>query len=292
MRSIHGNATLLPLALGLVIAVSGCGDNPVVPDGTTLNLSITGLEDLGTAYMYEGWIMVDGSPVSTGIFSVDASGVLSMTDFPVEASDLEAATKFILTIEPSPDASTDPSATHLIAGDFSGNSAALSIADGAALGNDLSTAAGTYILNTPSTAGDDTDWASGIWWLDPTGPSASLTLPVLPDGWLYEGWVVGTGGPVSTGTFATASEVDSDAGGPTAGPDPTPPFPGQDFISPLMPLTGYAAVISIEPDPDNSTAPFTLKPLLDGDIESLGIGVPQAMTNNAAATSPTGTAMR
>jgi hypothetical protein len=198
-----------------------------------------------------------------------------------------------LTIEPSPDPDSAPSATHLVAGDFTGNTAPLSISDGAALGTDLTSAAGSYILNTPSTANNDLDFSAGIWWLDPgAGPGPSLTLPMLPAGWVYEGWVVGASGPVSTGTFTSVSGNDSDAGGPTAGPDATPPFPGQDYIDPLVPLIGFAAVISVEPDPDNSPAPFTLKPLLDGDVEDVGIGVLQAMTNNAAATSPTGTATR
>ena len=46
--------------------------------------------------------------------------------------------------------------------------------------------------------------------------------------------------------------ADSDAGGPTAGPRSTPPFPGQDFIMPPVSLIGYQAVVSIEPDPDDS----------------------------------------
>ncbi len=112
-----------------------------------------------------------------------------------------------------------------------------------------------------------------------------------PAGWVYEGWVVGPGGPVSTGYFTSVSGHDSDMGGPTAGPDPTPPFPGQDFINPLVSLIGFAAVISIEPMPDNNPGPFTLKPLVDGNIEDVGMGVLQAMGNNAAGF-PTGSAAR
>jgi hypothetical protein len=90
-----------------------------------------------------------------------------------------------------------------------------------------------------------------------------------------------------------ASGVDSDgAGGALAGNDPAPPFPGQDFINPLRTLTGgYAAVISIEPEPDDSAAPFALKPLVDMNIEDLGIGVAQAMSNQASSF-PTGMVQR
>ena len=71
-------------------------------------------------------------------------------------------------------------------------------------------------------------------------------LPALPAGWIYEGWVVGPEGPVSTGRFTQVMGADSDAGGPTAGPRSTPPFPGQDFIMPPVSLIGYQAVVSIE----------------------------------------------
>ncbi len=54
-----------------------------------------------------------------------------------------------------------------------------------------------------------------------------------------------------------------------------------------MVLTGGAAVISIEPEPDNSTTPFTLKPLMDMDIEDVGAGTLQTMANRAAM-NPTG----
>ena len=62
----------------------------------------------------------------------------------------------------------------------------------AALGVDFSTATGSYILATPSTASDTGDNDQGIWWLVPgTTKTASLDLPTLPAGWMYEGWVVG-----------------------------------------------------------------------------------------------------
>ena len=50
---------------------------------------------------------------------------------------------------------------------------------------------------------------------------------------------------------------------------PGPPFPGEDYLvnAPMgltfpTNLAGGTAVISIEPDPDNSPNPFTLKPLV------------------------------
>ena len=189
----------------------GCGDddNMMDPEMGTLTLSITDLQDLGAGFAFEGWIIVSGIPISTGTFTVDGSGNLSNTTFQVLKSDLDAATKFILTIEPSPDFDPSPSSTHYLAG-----------------------------------------------------------------------------------TFTDVNSTDSDSAGPTAGPVvPTPAFPGQDYITPPISLIGFTAVISIEPDPDNNSDPFTLKPLVDMNIEDLGAGVLQGMANDATSF-PTGTATR
>ena len=265
---------------------------PPAPMPASLGLSFDGLESLGDGFAYEGWILLEEGPVSTGTFTVDADGNLSQDEFSIEDGDmLAAATKFILTIEPSPDSDPAPAATKYLAGDFDGDSATLSVADGATLGDDFTSAAGGFILESPSTASVAEDYASGIWWVNPADHSPSLMLPALPEGWAYEGWVVGPDGPVTTGRFTEAMGADSDGGGPGAGPDGTPPFPGQEFVMPPASLIGYLAVISLEPEPDNSPGPFTLKPLVDTDIEDVGPGVLQPMAN-IADMFPTGTATR
>ena len=293
---------VMVLMSALVVTVA-CGDDdsptaPTMPSPTPpmessqqLGLSFNGLESLGDGFVYEGWIMVNGSPVSTGTFTVNGSGNLSRSSFPVPPTQLAAATKFILTIEPSPDNSVMPAATKYLAGDFSGRSASLSVADAATLMNDFSSAAGSYILAAPS-AGPMGNYANGIWWLNPAGPSPGLMLPMLPAGWMYEGWVVVDGTPTTTGRFSQVMGADSDGGGAAAGPMGTPPFPGQDFASPPMRLIGGAAVISIEPEPDNSPGPFTLKPLVDMMIEDdMGQHMQQMMENHAGSF-PTGMATR
>ena len=67
-------------------------------------------------------------------------------------------------------------------------------------------------------------------------------------------------------------------------------FAGQDFIAPPVDLIGHTAVISVEPDPDNSPAPFALKPLITPSIENLGGGVLQPMENRTAQHTITGSA--
>ncbi len=236
----------------------------------SITLDITGLEDLGADYVYEGWLIVNGSPVTTGTFMVDASGMLSKTKFDLDATAVDNASTFVLSIEPKDDSDPAPSATKMMVGDFSGTSASINTS----LVGDFSSAAGKYILATP-TDGPDSNENSGIWFLDlATGaPTVGLNLPVLPEGWKYEGWVVIGGQPVTTGTFTNTMATDDAA--PFSGSMSLPDvngmdgfFPGEDFLMHApsglnfpTDIAGGMAVISVEPHPDNSPNPFTLKPL-------------------------------
>ena len=199
------------------------------------------------------------------------------------------ATKYVLTIEPAEGDVPAPSDVHIVAGPFEDATADLVVSDGSALGTDFTEAAGSFLLETP-TSGDPDDYANGIWFLDPGSGSASLDLPELPAGWQYEGWVVGEDGPISTGRFTDARGEDSDGAGPAAGSLGAPAFPGQDFIDPAASLPGYTVVISVEPEPDNGPEPFVLKPLVAMDIADVPPPDLQDLTNNAEATNPTGMA--
>ena len=276
---------LSALAAATLVACGGGGSNEA-----HLSLNLNGLEDLGSSAVYEGWLVTAAGPVSSGRFSVDAKGKLSQTTFNVPRAQADAATAFVLTIEPAVNDVPAPTDTHLLAGDFNTDktSATLSMQHAAALGNNFSSAAGSFILATPSTA-ITTDENQGIWWLKVVSGAAQagLTLPTLPTGWVYEGWAVVNGKAVSTGRFTSTSMADSDGAGSTAGPLPGPAFPGQDFITPPLDLRGGTAVISIEPQPDNSPAPFTLKPLVATIGSAVGGGNPQTMSNNTGAAGQT-----
>ena len=160
---------------------------------------------------------------------------------------------------------------------------------------------GKYILATATATdgGSDTDELSGVWWLDPTaGPGAGLNLPVLPKGWQYEGWVVINDQPVSTGTFLSLEGSDYFSG--FSGSDaPAPDFPGEDFLQNAPEgftfptnLSGGKVVISIEPVPDNSPAPFVLKPLVGKVSSTAKDHTPYSMDNMATETNPIGTVSR
>ena len=256
---------------------------PMTSETRTLELAFEGLEALGEGYVYEGWIIVDGMPVSSGRFIVDDEGMLDPASFEIDTAYAEAATTFVLTIEPAEGDDPAPSHVHVLGGDFTDGATSLTIDHAAALGDSFADATGSFILETPSSAEVAEDHHQGVWWLEMTeaGPAPSLNLPELPDGWVYEGWVVGADGPVSTGRFTAADAEDTDGAGPYAGPDGAPPFPGQDFIDPAMSLIGATVVISVEPQPDDSPAPFALKPLVLGSVADSDPGVSQVMDNHA-----------
>jgi len=258
---------------------SGNNLSPLIPSvGSTLDFRMIRYLQPLYGQHYEGWLIVGGQPISTGRFNVNYSGTvydvdvfgqgLRINGHNGEASftvteNVSSATAYVLTIEPNFDGDPGPSSTHILAGDLSGGIAIAHIGHPAAIGTTFQNASGSFILATPSNGPDTAN--QGIWWLNLTdsGPVPTLTLPVLPDGWKYEGWVVNpyTGGFRSTGTFLSPTGADSDGAGPTAGPNPFPPFPGQDFIFPPIVLnSGFIhGVITVEPYPDPDPYPFKLK---------------------------------
>jgi hypothetical protein len=258
------------LFLGFFVISCNSDDSDESTTLSNFTLNLIGLEDLGATSVYEGWLIVDGSPVSTGVFTVDASGVLSRTAFQVESSVLAAAAKFVLSIEPSDDPDPAPSAQKLLAGDFAGNTATVSTGVAPALG-DFSQSSGSFFLRTPTDENDGMNNGNdenGVWFgLPGAPPTPNFVLPILPDGWVYEGWVVTDNGPISTGVFSDFDAMDTFNG--FSGMNPGPPLAGEDFFNNApagvtfpLDVRNKTVVISVEPVPDNDPAPFLLKPLV------------------------------
>lgn len=250
------------IAIG-VFTTSCSNDDDNEPTNANLTLNLQGLEALGDDFVYEGWIIVDGTPVTTGTFS----SVTFPQTFSVNANQLENATRFVLSIEPANDSDPAPADTKLLVGDFSGNSATVN----AGIVGDFSNASGAFFLRSPTdeTGTNNGNDHYGVWFATPGMPPVpNFSLPVLPAGWAYEGWVVGDSGPITTGTFTAFDARDSfDNFSETA--QPGPPVPGEDFFinapaGETFPLDvrGRTVVISVEPVPDNSPAPFAIKPLV------------------------------
>jgi len=269
-------SNLLILAL-IVFMFVGCskdddgGSEPVVvppPPTAVLTVTLNGLEPLGDAYEYEGWIMVNGNPVSTGKF--DTAGASTTKEFTVLESDLEVATAFVLSIELETDDPVGPSDTKILSGTFTAGSALLNINEFVGDFIDQTNVfSGSFINSTPTDniGGMDNDNNQfGIWFVESDFVTAGLkNLPVLKPGWKYEGWVIFDGTPVTTGQFLMADG--SDFLSPYSGNEDDYPFPGEDFIGNLPDgvtgdTTGKMVVISIEPDfITDPNEPFFLKPI-------------------------------
>ena len=256
------------IALGLMI--TSCSDDDDNSSNTdTLTLNLNGLEELGTDFVYEGWIIVNGQPVTTGRFT----SVTFPQSFDVDGEQLENATAFVLSIEPLVDPDPAPAPTKVLRGDFSGNSATVNTG----LIGDLVNVSGTFFLRTPTDemmpgGTNNMNDQYGVWFGSPgMPPTANLTLPDVSqnDGWTYEGWVIGESGPISTGRFDDFGGRDDFSGFSGAEFNQGPPVPGEDFFlnaptGEVFPLDvrNRMVVISLEPVPDDSPAPFAIKPLV------------------------------
>lgn len=290
---------LLSMAVIVVSVLSSCSDEPTAgPSTSNLILNINGLATLGNLHQYEGWLIIDGTPKSTGTFTVDFSGALSKNSFSVNSDDLSRASSFMLSIESIPDNDAAPGATRILAGDFSGGTATLNVKHSAAFGNDFTGASGTYMLTTPTALPSSSDGKSGVWFIDAnTGTAGLKNLPALSTGWMYEGWAVINGSYVSTGKFTMTDAADQ--ANLYSGPLPAPAYPGEDFFNNAPPglsfpinLSGANIVLSIEPSPDNNPDPFNMVPLVGTVPANAMEQTGYTMTNQAATAFPTGTAKR
>lgn len=250
----------------IVPAVAGASH---LPRRYEIQLSVEGLEPLEGAF-YEVWAVHGNRKISAGSFNVadgelvDGFGHPAMFSSPRNPANADA---IVVTVEPMPDPSRKPSGIAVLTGSPNKNRAALRFPV------KLGTVAGSFILATPTDA-DMTNETAGIWFLDPAaGPGPSLVLPALPDGWVWEGWGVTQGMPLSTGRFtgATGADESSAFSGPMAGP----PFPGEDFLmnlpagvaTPVDLADGSSLVVlTVEPDlggvDPTGDGPFSIKPLV------------------------------
>lgn len=260
-------ATAVALA---AIALAATASASHLPRPYELRLGAQNLAPLTGAF-YEVWVVDGKRKLSAGSFSVSASGALvdgvghaARFFSPANPADADAV---VVTIEPSPDPSPAPSGIVILSGSPGKHRAALRFPV------DLRSLAGSFILATP-TDDDSSDETAGLWFLDPAaGPGASLALPALPSGWVWEGWGVTQGTPLSTGRFTSAAGADGAR--PFSGPIAGPPFPGEDFLTSLpsgvtAPVSladgSSLAVVTIEPDlggvDPTGAGPFSIKPLL------------------------------
>lgn len=253
------NQFKLILCFFILLFVTSCNDdeNVYINQANKLEINLRNLPQLPQGSIYEGWLVLPSGKVSTGRFTVDSDGVPSITSF--ESEQVAVATSYLVSIEPANEtgqALETPSNVILLAGDFSGNSTLISMADSRALGTDFSGAKGIYEINTPTTLTNE-DRFSGVWF-------TNLTLPTLEDGWIYEGWAEINGTLFSTGRFLNPTKADDSA--QYSGTEPAPDKPGEDFVQgntsfPIN-LQGATLFISVEPNENDAPNVFGVKPLM------------------------------
>lgn len=307
-RAVHA------VALALVsVLLPACGDDdPAGPQNPeTVQVTATGFSPSAHgAGSFQLWIsfasgLRHSTAASAGRFHIGAAGNIvsesggAMT-FEVDPADdsvpkesdgtvgWQLVVDAFVTWEPASDPAPDsPNLPALVAGSFLNGGASLTCLGEDALLNDFSTAAGSFHLATPTTM-STADENGGVWFATPApSPAASLTLPTLPTGWKYEGWVSGAFGTVSLGTFIDPARADDDGHGPTVPLQDAPGYalPGSDFPTGAagVDLRGGTVFLTLEPPASADGAGASFLHILSGSLDAgqaTGVSVP--LTNVAA----------
>lgn len=271
-------------------------DNPVepAPKMSQISANIFGMKNLGNSASYVAWMVVGDETHKLGVFDVDDNGALSKTGFSINESVAGNATGIIISIETDADAAESPCDCCILAGDFTGNTAALNVQHDCALGCSFTQCGGIYQLGTP-TNGPDTDETCGVWFMKTDGPG--LAIEELPEGWIYEGWIKDGDLMLSTGRFEDPASKDMTRLYTGAGAAPN--YPGEDFLRNAPTgwtfpknLEGLEVCVTLEPDPDTSPSALGFKILSAIVPTPATAGTEYSMQNHSAVTLPGGTMNR
>ena len=299
---IARTAGLLLLVAVLISTTAGCDSSSgseIEAAKVQVRLELEGLSPLVDGFHYQAWAKVGFEFIPSPSFNVNESGSFTNTAgqliqssfiFPVDISD---ATEVFITIEDKKDSDEFPSDTVVLAGDVVGSTVTLSQSHTRSLGRDFSGENGSFMLFTESDdpAGNET---SGLWFTTGSAGnlSAGLSLPSLPDGWIYEGWVDTGSAVLSTGQFSTNAGHDSAR--PFSLPD-VPAFPGEDFlvdppagITFPLDLSGAAVSVTVEPFPDDTADSYGIR-ILSGTVPAPAVAA-TVYSLGPDFTGPTGTA--
>jgi len=309
------------LFFAMIVFVVGCGEDEKPPTSPSVSkpiliLEFSGLEPLANGFHYEGWVVIGDQAISSGKFNVlddstlvDLDGnVIADGQFDTETN-LSNAIAVVISIEPNDDVDPFESETHYLGGYVGRDTAALSVDFTAALGEDFLDVQGRYGLATPTDGDSTEDEKSGLWFVEfpteegqeieaglfiPEGDNR-LPFPTLRTGWVYEGWIVVDGTPVSTGRFIRATVMDSSAS--YSGMESGFSFPGEDFLfnAPAgltfpIDLSGDSIAVTIEPVPDDDPGPFRLH-LLTAKLRTSVVERRSYDMGNQAGEFPIGTAV-
>lgn len=287
----------------LLISLTGCDyfENSDTLNSASLEVNITGLPVLPDTMTFVAWYDNDKSdfdPIKVFAMDADANGAINFkSEQPM--GHLIDAQSFILSIEREAvlnDSGFAPSSRVVLSGRFKTGNCTLDLGEAA---DQLNNASALFTLSTP-TNGPGTDELSGVWFIDSLGtaptPVAGLKLPVLYNGWRYEGWVEINGTLVSTGRFTDpeAADLFDDYSSTTAGY----PFPGEDFLQNApagltfpTDLSGQKVFISLERNDGLTSGTTPLVVLFSATVQSAaqdGVSYTMQRTTNSI---PGGTAV-
>ena len=211
---------------------------------------------------YEIWIQPNGindtDKISVGTFRVTEDGLYSLDGEPIinnefliqeDLGDVDGM--MYVTVHTNDTVETDSDSPVIMEGQLQQGIGAIEFFQ-----SDLENVSGEFILATPSD-GPNTNETSGVWFVTvtDTGEVAGLTIPMAPEGWIYEAWVKSGTQLLSIGQFRSNDETDTFS---VYTPEAiVPAFPGEDFLinPPLdveFPLelaqTDTEVLITLEPE--------------------------------------------
>ncbi|MBT8398360.1 MAG: hypothetical protein HKO65_18260 [Gemmatimonadetes bacterium] len=272
---IRGTSGSFLLTLFSTILLFGCGGDGGVtgPKGNSLiTLSFSGLEPLTGGLHYQAWALAGTASEPWGLpvvlFNVDESGQLvdpaadSILTGPFQAGlDPQDILGIGVSLEVSDTLLSYSSFTFILGGDAVQGSVNLDTEHWIAFDRSFTGISGRFVLATP-TDEDPENELGGVWFMDTgsTPVGAGLSLPVAPEGWIYEGWVSVGDQVLSTGRFngPTGPDSTSTFSGSIAGPS----FPGEDF------LTDPPGGLSFPPELVGSSLFVTVEPWMSWDVEA------------------------
>lgn len=287
----------------ILLTMQGCGSTPrefnplpaAFGDLRGLALGFEGLLPLGEGEgRYALWLNLENRDVvGLGPFNVNSDGrpvniFGDVIDRFTADTNLFSAVSVLITIAPAGLPGATPGQAAILQGPFLDGVAELRVPAPLLVGG----ASGSYRVFTP-TDGPDTAEGSGVWSMDVDG-GPLLVLPPLNNIYAWEHYMIIDGRTLSMGRFN--SPILPDFINPFSGPQPAPPFPGEDFLENapegiVFPadLAGARLLLTLEPIFDDTIDPsqlVVLEAILPGGLQGGEI----IQLTNRTAEFPTGTA--
>lgn len=267
---------------------SGGSGGTADPLFTQIQLDVNELPPLEGSYNYRAWAVLPTRFIGSDLFNftdeaqyINSTGQFVSNTFTF-GDDISDAVQVYISIEDKDGSSDVPSSTVVLAGDIVNFEANLTASHPDALGQDIDTGSGVFSLLTPSDT-DDTNETEGVWFVESISAgnwTTGLSLPTLPDGWLFEGWVEVADTTLSTGRFDSATGADMNSPYMTDLVSEFIDYPGEDFL--MDPPVG----VTFPPDFSNARVYVTVEPSPDGDPAPFDIEV---LSGTVGATPETGT---